>query len=152
MRQYPVVLELKKTDKGLEVRATTSIERALENAKWLEAELRCIELDYQVTLSAVKGALSWGNKGRFNDPRAFWFVGKYLGEFVGRLESHGFYLVGKNTTPAKHLGISKSSIEKMIAFYRRYADPFKIDVSVPWSRYRDNKESRACSVLCGKPR
>ena len=142
MRQYPVILEVKKTDKDLEVRATTSIERALENAKWLESELRCIELDYQVTIAAVKRALSWGNKERFKDSRAFWFAGKYMAEFVARLESHGFYLVGKNTTPAKHLGISKSSVEKMIAFYSRYSDPFKIDVSVPWCIYRDNKEAR----------
>ena len=142
MRQYPVVLEVRVTDKGEQVRATTDIERAMKNAKSLEDELRCIELDYSSTLAAVRGLLGSTGKGRFRDPRVFWFVGKFLAEFIRRLELHGFYLVDKNKTPAKHLGISRASIEKMIAFYRRYDDPFQIDVSVPWCVYRDNKEFR----------
>ena len=145
MRQYPVVLEVKPTGEGLQVQATTSIERALENGRSLQAELRCIEVDYQVTLSAVKQALASGVRGRLGDPRAFWFAGMHLGEFLRRLESHGFYLVGKNTTPAKHLGVSRDSMEKILAFYRRYEDPFKIDASVTWSKYRDNKEPGTCT-------
>lgn len=141
MRQYPVVLELKKKDRGLQVQATTSVERALENAKSLQSELRCIELDYNITLAAVKQALASVEEDRFRDPRAFWYAGKYLAEFIARLQSHGFYLVGKNTTPAEHLGISKSSVEKMMAFYHRYPDPYQIDISIPWSKYRDNKEA-----------
>ena len=141
MRQYPVVLELKKKDKGLQVQATTSVERALENAKSLQAELRCIELDYNITLAAVKKALASVEEDRFRDPRAFWYAGKYLVEFIARLQSHGFYLVGKNTTPAEHLGISRASVEKMMAFYNRYPDPYQIDISIPWSKYRDNKEA-----------
>ena len=140
--QYPVVLEVKTTEKGLQVQAATSIDRALENGKSLQAELRCIEVDYRTTLAGVKEALGSAGKGRFRDPRAFWFAGKYLAEFIARVESHGFYLVGKNITPAKHLGISRASVEKMMSFYGRYADPFLIDISVPWTLYRDNKEPR----------
>lgn len=142
MSQYPIVLEVKINDNGVQVRATTAIERALKNAKSLEAELRCIELDYGSTLAAVRGALGSAAKGRLRDPRAFWFAGKYLAEFLGRLESHGFYLVDKNKTPAKHLGISRASVEKMIAFYSRYDDPFQIDASVAWCVYRDNREDK----------
>ena len=141
MRQYPVVLELKKKDKGLQVQATTSVERALENANSLQAELHCIELDYNITLAAVKQALASVEEERFRDPRAFWYAGKYLVEFIARLQSHGFYLVGKNTTPAEHLGISRASVAKMMAFYNRYPDPYKIDISISWSKYRDNKEA-----------
>ena len=142
MSQYPIVLELKTNDNGIQVRATTAIERALKNAKSLEDELRCIELDYSATLAAVRDALGSASKGRLRDPRAFWFAGKYLAEFLGRLETHDFYLVDKNKTPAKHLGISRASVEKMIAFYRRYGDPFQIDASVSWCVYRDNRESK----------
>lgn len=141
MKQYPVVLEVKVDGDALQVKATTSIERALENGRSLQAELRCIELDYQITLSAMKQALALGSRERSGNPRAFWFAGMYLGKFLKRLESHGFYLVGKNTTPAKHLGMSRASVEKILAFYRRYDDPFKIDTSIPWSTYRDNKEA-----------
>lgn len=141
MMHYPVALEVQETDTGLRVRATTAIERALEHAGSLQAELRCIELDYQTTLAAVREAISSAGTGRYRDPRAFWFAGRYLVEFITRLETHGFYLVEKNITPAKHLGISRASVEKMIAFYQRYPDPFKIDASVPWSAYRDNREN-----------
>ena len=140
MIQYPVALDVKATEDGVKVKATTSIDRALEKTKSLEAELRCIEIDYRTTLCAIKEALASAGTGRFRDPRAYWFAGKYLADFMGRLESHGFYLVQKNITPAKHLGISRASIEKMMAFYRRYPDPFEIDSSIPWTRYRDNRE------------
>jgi hypothetical protein len=142
MMQYPVVLAIEETQGGQRVRATTAIERALEHPASLQAELRCIEVDYRTTLAAVKGALASAGKGRYRDPRAFWFAGKHLAEFIARLESHGFYLVEKNITPAKHLGISRASVEKMISFYQRYPDPFKIDASVSWSTYRDNREPR----------
>ncbi len=142
MTQYPIVLEVKETDKGLRIRATTSVSRALEQAKSLQSELRCIELDYGATLAAVREALASAGKRGHRDPRAYWFAGKYLAEFIGRLEGHGFYLVGKNTTPAEHIGMSRASVEKMMAFYQRYPDPFKIDRSVPWSKYRDNREPR----------
>ena len=140
MIQYPVALNVTATEKGLRVEASTSIERALRDARTLEAELHCIEVDYQVTLVAVKAVLAAAGRGRHRDPRAYWFAGKYLAEFIARLEAHGFYLVEKNRTPARHLGISRASVEKMMAFYQRYPDPFKIDTSVPWSKYRDNKE------------
>jgi len=143
MTQYPVVLEVEETAAGWRVRAATAIERALERPTSLQAELRCIELDYQATLAAVREALASAGKGRDRDPRAFWYAGKYLADFIGRLESHGFYLVEKNIAPARHLGISRASVEKMMAFYQRYPDPFQIDTSVPWSAYRDNKERQA---------
>lgn len=142
MTHYPIVLEIEDTTAGQRVRATTAIERVLEGAASLQAELRCIEVDYKTTLAAVREALAAAGKGRNNDPRAYWFAGKHLTDFIARLETHGFYLVEKNIAPARHLGISRASVEKMMAFYRRYPDPFKIDPSVPWSRYRDNQEGR----------
>jgi hypothetical protein len=143
MTQYPVVIEVKTSEGRLQVQAATSIDRAFEAPQSLQAELRCIEVDYQTTLAAVQQALASAGKGRYRDPRAFWFAGKYLAEFITRLEAHGFYLVEKNIAPARHLGISRASVEKMIAFYQRYPDPFKIDASVPWSTYRDNREGRS---------
>ena len=140
MTQYPVILDLRDSGDQTQVTATTSIDRALDDAESLHAELRCIEIDYRTTLAGVRQALASAGTGKDLDPRAFWFAGKCLVEFVERLESHGFYLVGKNETPARHLSMSKSSVWKMMAFYRRYPDVFKIDLSIPWSVYRDNKE------------
>lgn len=142
MTQYPVALEMRTTAKGTAIKATTSVDRVLDGARSLEEELRCIEIDYRTALAAAKEALASAGTGRFRNARSYWFAGKYVAEFIDRLGSRGFYLVGKNKTPAEHLGISKSSVAKMIAFYRRYPDPFEIDVSTPWSVYRDNKERR----------
>ena len=140
MTHYPLVLEVQQTERGLRIRASTAIDKALEGAEGLHAQLRCIEIDYAGTLAAVKASLASAGKGRFKDPRAYWFAGKHLAEFIARLEAQGFYLVDKNKTPARHLGISRASVEKMMAFYGRYLDPTKIDAKVPWWRYRDNKE------------
>ena len=140
MTQHPITLDVRATDRGVEVKAAASIGRAFEGAKSLQAELRCIEIEYASVLAAASGALASAGKGRLRDPRAFWFAGKYLCEFIGRLESNGFYLVEKNVTLAKHLAISRASVEKIMSFLRRYKDPLEIDTSVPWSAYRDNKE------------
>lgn len=140
MTHYPIVLEAKGVGGAFKVKATTSIERALTDDKSIEAELRFIEMDYEATLAAARAALSAAGKGMKRDPRAYWLAGKYLADFMDRLDGHGFYLVDPNETPARHLGTSASSVYKAIAFYRRYPDPSSIDLSIPWSTYRDNKE------------
>jgi hypothetical protein len=143
MTQYPVVIRVVGEGDGMQVKATTSVELALKGGKSLEAELSCIEIDYQAMLAAVRAALVSAGKGKSRDPRAYWFAGKYLAEFMERLEAHGFYLVGKNTTPAAHLGMSASSVKRMIAFHGRYRDPFSIDPTVPLTAYREHREPRA---------
>jgi hypothetical protein len=140
MTQYPVVLETKAAGDKTRVKATTSIERALADDKSLEAELRFIEIDYQASIAAARTALASAGTGMYRDQRAYWLAGKYLADFMERLERHGFYLVDMNKTPARHLGMSESSIKRIIAFYRRYPDPRRIDLKIPWSTYRDNKE------------
>jgi hypothetical protein len=142
MTQYPLMLDLTTSGNKTRVRATTAIDRALDGGESLQAVLRCIEIDYRATIAAVRAALASAGAGKSREPRAYWFAGKWLAEFIERLEAQGFYLVGKNRTPARHVGKSTSSVGKMMAFYRRHPDPFKIDTSVPWSTYRDNKEPR----------
>jgi hypothetical protein len=141
MTQFPVALETKSSGDIIRVKATTSVERALTGDKSIEAELRFIEMDYQASLAAARAALASAGTGARRDARAYWLVGKHLADFMDRLEAHGFYLVEPNETPARHLGISGSSVYRAIAFYRRYRDPRSIDLAIPWSIYRDNKES-----------
>jgi hypothetical protein len=140
MTQYPLMLEVREQKGRHVVKATTSIERALEGGDSLQGDLRLVEVDYAVTLAAIKAALAAAGRGRTRDLRAYWFAGKHLSDFLDRLESSGFYLVGKNTTPARHLGISSSSIWRMLSFYRHHPDPSTIDTSVPWSTYREHPE------------
>jgi hypothetical protein len=141
MTLHPVALETKSSGDELVVKATTSVELAFSGDKSIEAELRFVEMDYQASLAAARAALRTAGTGSNRDPRAYWLVGKHLAGFMDRLGDHGFYLVEPNETPARDLGISGSSVYKAIAFYRRYPDPRSIDLTIPWSAYRDNKEA-----------
>ncbi len=140
MTQYPVVIEVTGTGDRSRVKATTSIERALEGGRSIEADLRFVEMDYQATLAGAGAALASAGRSRYRDPRAYWLAGRFLADFLDRLEMHDFYLVDMNKAPARHLGVSESSIKRIIAFYRRYPDQRNIDMTIPWSTYRDNKE------------
>jgi hypothetical protein len=145
VNQYPVAIDVRVSEKGTVVSATTSIDRALQGAETLQGELRCIEIDYRTTLAAVKEALASTGSGRFRDPRSFWFAGKFLCDFIARLEAHGFYLVGKTATPARHLAVSAKSVQKIMAFYRRHVDPFRVDPSVPCQRIAITRNPRSCN-------
>jgi hypothetical protein len=134
------VLEATESQAGTRVRASTSLERALTDAQRLHAQLRCIEFDYAATLGAAKECLAASGRASNKDPRAYWFAGKYMADFLRRIEAKGFYLADKNHTLAAHVGISRASVEKILSFHSRYQDPTGIDVSIPWSVYRDNKE------------
>jgi len=140
--EYPIIIEMVPDGDGMQARATTSIERAFEAGRSIEDELRSVETDYESTIAGVREALASAGTGRSRDSRAYWLAGRLLAGFMTRLEQRGFYLVDKNGTPARHVGVSKTSVGKMIAFHRRYPDPSLIDTSIPWSVYRDNRELR----------
>jgi hypothetical protein len=50
------------------------------------------------------------------------------------------YLVPQNQTIARDIGNSSSSVEKIIAFRRRFPDVAMVDPAIPWNRYRNNKD------------
>lgn len=142
MTLFPLVIQSVQGEAGGVMRASTSVERALADAQGLGAQLRCIELDYAATLGAARACLADSGKANDKDPRAYWYAGKYIAEFLRRIEAKGFYLADKNHTLAAHLGISRASVEKILAFHSRYRDPAAIDLRVPWTVYRDNKAKR----------
>jgi len=140
MTQHPLALQVVETPKGTMIKASTSLEKAVQDPERLQDRLRCIEIRYRATLAAIKECLACAGKGTNKDPRAYWFAGMYMAQFLETVETMGFYVLKKNITLAKHLGISRASVEKMIAFYKRYSDPAVLDMSIPWTAYRDNKE------------
>jgi hypothetical protein len=142
MTRYPVDIRVTSAGETFRVKAATSIDKVVQGTRNLESELRGIETDYAVTLAAVARALKEGHRARGSDPRAYWLAGKHLHDFLTRLESQGYYLVRKNHSMAKALGIGRASVEKIISFYLRYESPLKIDLSIPWATHRDNKARR----------
>jgi hypothetical protein len=136
-----VVIHAKQEEGRLTFKATTSLDKATKDVKGLKDALRGIEIDYAATIAAARRAISDGHRARGSDSRAYWLAGKQLNDFLRRLESQGHYLVRKNHTMAAHLGIGRASVEKIISFHLRYESPSKIDLSIPWGVYRDNKEA-----------
>jgi hypothetical protein len=120
-------------------KAAAAIEKLRVSSGNFFAELKCAEIDYEITLATAKKALSLSAANKRSDPRAYWFVGKALNDYLARLEEMGFYLLKQNRTFSRDLGISESSVKKILAFQRRYPNLTMIDSSIPWSRYRDNK-------------
>lgn len=143
MTVYPVVIHAKQEKDQLSFKATTSLDKATKDVKGLKQALRGIEIDYAATIAAARRAIKDGHRARGSDPRAYWLAGKYLHDFLTRLEAQRYYLVRKNHTMAAHLGIGRASVEKIISFHLRYESPSKIDLSIPWGVYRDNRERSA---------
>jgi hypothetical protein len=101
--------------------------------------LQGIELEYRTAVAAAREALQTARRGRRVDPRAYWWAAKYINDFLERLKSYGFFLENASQTLCRDLAVSRSSITKMLAFYRRVPDPGRIDPAVSWNRYRENK-------------
>jgi hypothetical protein len=73
------------------------------------------------------------------DPRLYWLIGENIIRFIERLNDLGFYLLKQNITFAADIGISESSIGKIISFRKRFSKISMLDQKISWSKYRDNK-------------
>ena len=73
------------------------------------------------------------------DPRLYWLIGKNIIRFIERLDDLGFYIVKQNKTFAADIGMSESSIGKIISFRKRFSKISMLDQKISWSKYRDNK-------------
>lgn len=140
--QYPVSLELIGDGSDFRVRASVSLERALADNAHLGALLDCIETDYIITLSAAKFALNCARRTRRRNRHAWWCAGRLISDFLSRLASRDLYLLRQTATLAAHLGVSVGTLYRILAFYRRYADPFSIEPPVTRSTGRRSGEPR----------
>ncbi len=107
----------------------------------MRQELSFIETDYTVLLSGIKGLLSEAviRSKKKTDPRLYWLIGENIIHFIERLDDMGFYIVKQNKTFAADIGISESSIGKIISFRKRFSKISMLDPNISWSKYRDNK-------------
>ena len=69
----------------------------------------------------------------------YWLVGDNILRFLNRIDDVGFYLMHQNRTLRRDIGIGGSSVNKIIAFRKRFPNISKVDPAIPWSKYRDNK-------------
>ncbi len=125
-------------------KAATSIDKLNDETKNIRQELSFIETDYTVLLNGIKGLLSEAvirNKKK-TDPRLYWLLGENIIHFIERLDDLGFYIVKQNKTLAADIGMSESSIGKIISFRKRFSKISMLDPNISWSKYRDNKTAK----------
>ena len=122
-------------------KAATSIDKLNDETKNIQQELSFIETDYTILLSNILGLLSEAamRSKKKADPRLYWLIGENIIRFIERLDDLGFYLLGQNKTFAAYIGISESSIGRIISFRKKFSKISSLDPKISWSKYRDNK-------------
>jgi hypothetical protein len=119
-------------------KATTSVNKVTDNTKNVRQELCLVEVDYTVLIETVHRFLGFSSKWRV-DPRLFWLIGDTMLRFFELLDEIGFYLIQQNQTLARDIGISESSIRKILSFRKRFPGISMVDPTILWSKYRDNQ-------------
>jgi hypothetical protein len=122
-------------------KAATSFDKINDGTKNIKEELRYIESDYAILISNICQLfyrISMEPKKK-TDPRLYWLIGDNLIRFIERIGDLGFYLLKQNKTFAADIGISESSVSRIILFRKRFLKISAIDANISWSKYRDNK-------------
>ena len=66
-------------------------------------------------------------------------MGDIIVRFLERIDDIGFYLLNQNRTLSRDIGVSETSIKKIVAFRKRFKKLSKVNPAIPWAKYRDNK-------------
>jgi len=115
--------------------AATSIDKFNGRTKNIRQELSYFELDYTILTKTICDLISSKSK----DPRLYWLAGDSILNFLNRTDELGFYLERQNHTLARDIGISESSIKKIVSFRRRFPKLSTVNPSISWAKYRNNK-------------
>jgi hypothetical protein len=136
--KYPLKI-IKGEQEENRFKATTSIDMLKEESRKVRRDLSYLEIDYCILIGNIKNTLLKLSENKKIDPRLYWLVGENIVNFLERIDDIGFYLMHQNSTIARDVEISESSIKKIISFRRRFLKLSMINLSVPWKKYRDNK-------------
>lgn len=123
--------------KKKQIKVATSIDNLYKKSVNIRQELAYLEKDYSILIKSIRDTVSTKNKT--TDPRLYWLVGESIFRFLERINDMGFYLLNQNKTLARDIGFSESYIRKIISFRKRFKKLSKVNPSIPWAKYRDNK-------------
>lgn len=119
--------------------ASTSIDILSEKGRNVRQELEYIEQDYSILIENIRHIIAISSQNKKTDPRLYWLVGEAIIRFLERMDDIGFYLLEQNTTLSRDIGISESSIKKIVSFRIRFSKLRMVNPTIPWTKYRDNK-------------
>lgn len=76
------------------------------------------------------------------NPLLLWALGDRINSFLNKSQKSPFYLAGLYSHLSRELSLSGSSLEKIVAFRRKFNKSLDVDANKSWKYYRD---------LSGKP-
>jgi len=136
--KYPLKMVVSDQSKG-HLKATTSLVSLNDSSKNIQQELNYLEKDYSILIKAIREIMDISSQQKKVDPRLYWLIGDNIIRFLERINDIGFYIIQQNKTFARDIQISESSVEKIIAFRRRFEKLSMIDPEISWANYRENK-------------
>jgi len=135
--KFPIIIISDRQTNRFKV--TTSIDKLKVESSNIRQELAFLEADYTLLMKTVQQTIAASSQDRKIDPRLYWLVGDNIIRFLERIDDMGFYLVQQNSTLARDLGVSESSIKKILSFRRRFPKLSMVNPAIPWAKYRHNK-------------
>jgi len=136
---FPIRIHRIEDTTGLKFKAATSVEALSEASTSLNEQLKLIEMAYDIAITAASRALHMARTSNRTNSRAIWFVADHLKQFTHQIDGMGFFLADENTTFARDLGMSESSVKKIKSFYRRFPSIWEVNPMTPWNEYRENR-------------
>ena len=107
----------------------TSIDKLYKKSVNIRQELAYLEKDYSVLINSIRDAVS--AKSKKEDPRLYWLMGDIIVRFLERIDDIGFYRLNQNRTLSRDIGVSETSIKKIMAFRKRFKKLSKVNPAIP---------------------
>jgi hypothetical protein len=115
------------------------VESILNSSNRLDELLFNVEKGYTRTVQECRELLKKSISEKRANSEVYWAIGESILKFMRSLENTPFYLRNQCTFFARDLGLSQTSIWKIIRFRKRFPEKDLIDPTIPWSLYREGK-------------
>jgi len=131
---YPIQIQVVEKDKGDVVfKASLPVESILNSSNRLDELLFNVEKEYTRTIQECKGLLEKSASEKRTHSEVYWAIGDLILKFMRGLKDTPFYLRNQCTFFARDLGLSETSIWKIIRFRKEFPEKDLIDSTTPWS-------------------
>ena len=136
-KRFPI--QIVRKNAGEEFTAVTSIHIITSASRNIRKELSFLEQDYTTLVRGVRDIITMAVKSKKADVRLYWIAADSVMRYLTRLDDLGFYLMKQNKTLGRDTGLSVGSVQKLLAFRKRFTKISLVDPSYSWAKYRANK-------------
>ncbi|RLE07918.1 hypothetical protein DRZ78_02155 [Candidatus Aerophobetes bacterium] len=141
MRQrYPIQMQVVEKDSGnIVFKASLPVESIFNSSSKFDELLAYVERKYTQTIRECKELLKRSTFQKRANSKVYWIIGDSILKFMRSLEDTPFYLRNQCAFFARDLGLSQTSIWKIIRFRKKFPKKDLIDPTIPWSLYREGR-------------